>query len=244
MKHAAYKAMRLSSECSATGTEKMVSTQKLVEEHFECLIQEGRQILQKAEEADRRLNQYPSENDYYRFRTEALNLVHRSCGEDSDHYKDLRKLADDKDTCRNSYYFAHCFGVLEAAQRAFKDGLLFDMRALIAAELLGDFIKQAGALLEAGYHIPAASLAGAVLEDTMRKLCEKQELPVPESTKIGSLNAELGRASVYNKFVQKQIIAYADIRNNADHGHFDEFTVEEVQQMVKWIRTFATDYLQ
>jgi HEPN domain-containing protein len=134
-------------------------------------------------------------------------------------------------------------GVLEAAQRDFAAGALFDMRALISAEILGDFVEQAEALLEAGYWHPAASLSGAVLEDTLRKLCAKRGVPVPDTTKIDRLNADLAKAGVYDKLVQKRITALADIRNNADHGHFDKFTKEDVDDFVKWLRRFSADYL-
>lgn len=173
-----------------------------------------------------------------------MNLVRRSCGEDSDHYQALKRISEDQKTSTNSFYFDHCFGILEAAQRAFDSGLLFNMRALISAEVLGDFIDQAEALLLAGYHVPAASLAGAILEDSLRKLCEKHRIPIPGKTSIGSLNAELAKAEVYNQLVSKRIIAHADIRNNADHGNFDQFKKADVEDMVNWIRNFTADYLR
>ena len=221
-----------------------MKTQDLIAESFARLVAEGRQILQQAGWDGDNYHRFPAQNDYYRFRTESMNLVRRSCGEDSDHYRELKRLAETKETSTNSYYFVHCFGVIEAAQRDFEAGILFDIRALITAEVLGDFIEQAEALLEARYHVPAASLAGAVLEDTLRKLCEKHSITIPATTKIDRLNAELAREGVYDKLVQKRITALADIRNNADHGHFDKFANSDVEDMVKWIRIFAADYLQ
>lgn len=221
-----------------------MKTRELIAQSFARLIAEGQEILRHAGWNDGTYNRHPAVNDYYRFRTESINLVRRSCGEDSDHYRELRRLAESKETSTNSYYFAHCFGVVEAAKRDFEAGILFDMRALITAEVLGDFIEQAETLLEAGYHVPAASLTGAVLEDTLRKLCEKHSIAVPATPKIDRLNAELARAEVYDKLVQKRITALADIRNNADHGHFDKFEKADVEDMVKWTRGFAADYLQ
>jgi hypothetical protein len=222
----------------------MMKTQEFITLQFEGLVKEGQRILDAAGWNGDRYQRHPAENDYFRFRTEALNLVRRSCGEASDHYKELRRLADTKETSTNSYYFIHCFGVIEAARRDFEAGVLFDMRALISAELLGDFIEQSEKLLIAGYYIPAASLVGAVLEDTLRKLCEKHQIPLPDLTKIDRLNADLTKANVYDKLVQKRITVMADIRNNADHGHFDKFTKADVEDMVKWIRNFTTDSLQ
>lgn len=58
------------------------------------------------------------------------------------------------------------------------------------------------------------------------------------------MNADLAKANVYDKLVQKRITGLADIRNNADHGHFDKFKREDVEDMVKWVKRFGADYLQ
>ena len=134
--------------------------------------------------------------------------------------------------------------MVEAAKRDFDAGLLTDMRSLITAEVFADFIEQAEHLLEAGYYVPAASLTGAVLEDTLRKLCDKNNLSLPNVTKIDRLNADLAKAGIYDKLIQKRITALADIRNNADHGHFDKFRREDVEDMVKWVRSFTADFLR
>ena len=133
--------------------------------------------------------------------------------------------------------------MVAAAKHDFERGLLFDLRALVNAEILGDFMEQAERLLEENYYVPAASLAGAVLEDTLRKLCDKNGLTYPDKTTIDRLNADLAKAGIYDKLVQKRITALADIRNNADHGKFDKFAREDVEDMVKWLRRFTADYL-
>jgi len=172
-----------------------------------------------------------------------MNLIRRSCGEDSDHYNQIKQLATGKDSDNNGYYFSHCFGILEAAHKDFEAGLLFQIKSLVAAELLEDFISQAQILLDSGFYVPAASLTGAIIEDTLRKLSEKNGINVPEKTKIDSLNSELAKRGVYDKLIQKRITALADIRNNADHGHFDKFTKADVEDMIKWTIRFTADYL-
>ena len=57
------------------------------------------------------------------------------------------------------------------------------------------------------------------------------------------MNENLAKAGVYNKLVQKQVTAMADIRNNADHGKFEEFDLEDVKDMIKWVKRFECDYL-
>ncbi len=221
-----------------------LSTQPVILDAFGVLIAEARHLLQAAGfngiSYDK---QHPPLDRYLRFRTEALNLIRRACGEDSDHYRELRRIAEHKDSAGNAYFTAHCLGVVEAAERDFRAGRLFDLRSLVAAELLGDFLDQSEALLGAGYHVPAASLGGAVLEDTLRKLAARHGISVPDRTTIEGLNVKLAKAAVYDKLVQKHITALADIRNNADHGHFDRFAPEDVADMIRWLRRFAADYL-
>jgi hypothetical protein len=43
-------------------------------------------------------------------------------------------------------------------------------------------------LLEAGHHVAATSLAGAILEDAMRKLAGSRCLPVPASSSTPTLD--------------------------------------------------------
>ncbi|UCH79742.1 MAG: HEPN domain-containing protein [Nitrospiraceae bacterium] len=220
-----------------------MSLSEKVEKKFKSLIEEGQAILQRSGWDGKDYHSSVNVVDYRRFRTEALNLVKRVCGENSDHYQELKRLAEHERSAGNSYFFKDCFGALQAAHKDYEDGLLFDLRALIAAEVLGDFVEQAEALVSQGYHIPAASLSGAVLEDTLRKLAKAHGLDIPEKTKIDRLNSDLARAEIYSKLVQKRITALADIRNNADHGHFDKFSKDDVEDMVTWIKRFAADYL-
>lgn len=223
-----------------------MSTQEHISAKFQALIKEGNMVLANTgwNGTDYSANRFPDGIDYRRFRAESMNLIKRVCGKDSVHYQELQRLAENPETSENSFYFKDCFGILQAAQRDFEGGYLFDLRSLVAAELLGDFIDQAETLVEEGYHVAAASLAGAVLEDTLRKLCSRKEIPEPEQTKIDKLNADLAREQVYDKLVQKRITALADIRNNADHGHFEKVSREDVEDMVKWVRRFATDILK
>jgi hypothetical protein len=217
-----------------------MNLRQIVLDSFIKLIDEGKKIMVDNGWNGKEFYSFPNSMDYLRFRTEAMNLIRRSCGEDSDHYNQIKQIALDKG---NGYYFSHCFGVLEAAHRDFEAGLLFQIKSLVAAKLLEDFMSQAQALFDAGFHIPAASLTGAILEDTLRKLLEGKGIVIPKKTKIDSLNSELVKLGVYDKLIQKRITALADIRNNADHGHFDKFTKADVEDMIKWTIRFTADYL-
>jgi len=221
-----------------------MSLEEKVKGKFERLLLEGKRVFQECGWDGKNWRRHPSNVDYLRFRTEGLNLIRRACGEESEHYQQLRRLAEDKNTSVNSFYYHQCYGVLEAAYRDFSEGFLFDLRAMVRADLLGNFIEQAEALLDEGYYVPAASLVGAVLEDTLRRICDQQNVSYPEKTNVNALNTLLAKATVYNKLTQKEITAKADIRNNADHGKFDQFTELDVKDMVKWVQRFASEHLK
>jgi hypothetical protein len=210
---------------------------------FEGLISESRAILQACGfSKSGEWNTWPNPTDYLRIRTRALNLARRACGENSDHCQSLVRLANAKET--ETLKLAECLGILEAAETDFSRGLLLDLKALVQAEALGDFLEQAEVLLASGYHVPAASLAGAVLEDGLRKLCDARSVAYPPKTTIDPLNSSLAKAGAYDKLVQKRITALADIRNSADHGRPDKFKPEDVDDMLKWTRRFLADYLR
>lgn len=134
-------------------------------------------------------------------------------------------------------------GVLRALKEDLDLGYLTNIQNLVVAEIFEDFLSMAEYLLGLGYYIPAASLVGGVLEDSMRKLCDKNNISYPDKTKINNLNTDLVKAGIFNSLVAKEIIAKADIRNNADHGHYDKFNDDDVRDMTKWVRRFIIDYL-
>jgi hypothetical protein len=172
-----------------------------------------------------------------------MNLIQRVCGQNSSHYEAIKRVAEGAASENNSYYYSNCVGILEAAYSDFQDGFLSELRLLVRANLLDDFLSQAEALAEQGFHVAAVSLAGAVLEDTLRKLCDQKSISYGAKTKIDALNAELAKANVYDKLIQKEITAKADLRNTADHGHFGKVRGEDAADMVRWIRRFVTENL-
>ncbi|HUY12747.1 MAG TPA: DUF4145 domain-containing protein [Terriglobia bacterium] len=222
----------------------MRPTDERIETKFQALISEGKRILQQSGWDGRRYQRHPSSVDYARWRTQATNLIEHVCGRASTHYQDIRALAENENTALNSSYFKDCFGILEAAHGDYADGFFVQIRHLVRAELLDDFLAQAETLLKQGYHVAAASLVGAVLEDTLRKLCDKNTIVYdPAKSNLNTLNTELARAEVYDRLVQKTITAEADLRNSADHGQFDKVKPKDVEDMVSWVRRFLEEHL-
>lgn len=214
-------------------------TREILTRRFSAIIEEGKMLeYQRVQHFYRPLPQ----DEYLKFRTQAVNLLRTVCNEKTEHYQELMRIIRKEGNERNSEFLSDYLAVLEAARNDFE--LLLDLPTLISAELLAGFMDQAEHLLDQGFHVPAASLAGAVLEDTLRKLCQANNIPVPEKATIDPLNAELAKHEVYDKLVQKRITVFADIRNKADHGYFEQFTLQDVKDMVRGVRQFARDYLR
>ena len=142
---------------------------------------------------------------------------------------------------------------LKAIKDDFEEGFLEDLSLQIEAEISADYMAQAEALLKEGKtgqynYLPAAVLAGAVLEKYLRTLCGKQVPPIPTLKNSGELTLnplveELKKANVFNEVQAKQLRAWADIRNKAAHGKFDEFTRAEVELMIKGVHVFLATYM-
>ena len=93
------------------------------------------------------------------------------------------------------------------------------------------------------YKDPAASLIGAVLEDGLRKIADKNGIQVKNGDDIGSLNTKLADKGVYNHLVRKQIQAWKGIRDSADHGKFEDYNKDDAKAMLEGVNRFLTENL-
>ena len=134
-------------------------------------------------------------------------------------------------------------GILGAASEDVEQGHLTSLQDMAVADVFSDFLDQADHLLVHGYSAPAASLAGAVLENGLRSLAERNEIPVKPRDDLSALNSKLAGKTVYNRLRQKQVAVWIDVRNAADHGRFDEFTDDDVADVVKGVRNLLAEML-
>jgi len=138
-------------------------------------------------------------------------------------------------------------GVIEAIKYEIENGLLDDINSLLQADIFADLLEMGEYLLKEGYKDAAAVIIGSVLEDTLRKLAEKNEIPTTndkgKKLTIEPINVELAKKDIYNQLVKKQITSWADLRNNAAHGHFDQYDNKQVEYMLIFVQNFASDYL-
>jgi uncharacterized protein (UPF0332 family) len=171
--------------------------------------------------------------------TKFLNLLATVFQRDSEHYQKLKSLDENVFLVTN---FQKAVGVLKAAKNDYENDYLFDTRTLIEAEVFDEFLEQAEELFKKGYYQASAVIAGCVLEDGLRKLCQHNNITLPAKATIDPMNVELAKAGIYNKLIQKKITALADLRNKAAHGEWTEFTEKDVEDMIRDVRRFMEDY--
>ena len=78
-------------------------------------------------------------------------------------------------------------------------GMLTDLRQLVTAEAFGDLLEAAEHLIAEKHHLPAAALAGAILESSMRVLATNRNVGWTGASGISKLNQALYAANVYDK---------------------------------------------
>ena len=134
----------------------------------------------------------------------AKHLLATVCGLESQHLKHFEEAAKGSMGTTSSDLLEKMGTVFLAAKEDFERGMLDDIQRLVRAEVLDGFLSQAEELHTSGFHEASVSLAGAVLEDTLRKLCDKHSIPYAEKTAIDKLNISLAKAKVYEVLVQKR----------------------------------------
>lgn len=172
----------------------------------------------------------------------ARNLISMACGTDSEHYGQFVKSQGQKRVVGTSNFsvLKELKAVFLAAKEDYEGGYMNSFRNLVQAEVFGGELDQARELLSGGYSSAAAVVAGVVLETTLRQLCTDKGISIG---KLDRMNTELAKAGTYNLLVQKRITALADIRNNAAHGHPEQFKDNDVSDMISYVETFVSEQL-
>jgi hypothetical protein len=161
------------------------------------------------------------------------HLLSSVCGSDSQHFTQFVACEAGDMYTTNHEIFLRLKAVLLAAKEDYEGGYLNKLKLLVQSEVFDSELEQASELLAAGYTTPAAVVAGVVLETGLREMCADNALEVGS---LNKMNADLAKAGVYNKLVQKQITALADIRNSAAHGQPEQFSKDDVTNMTKEVQ--------
>jgi len=176
---------------------------------------------------------------FHEWKNNTQNFILLVCNESSPYYKNFIEVVKSN----HPSDVEHGTGILKALKEDLELGYLTKVRELVSAEIFTDFIEMAKHLLDNNYKDSAASLIGAVLENSLRQIAIKNSIGVKEDDDISSLNTKIADKEVYNRLIQKQIQAWKAIRDSADHGKFDDYNSEDVKSTIDGVQRFLTENL-
>lgn len=159
-------------------------------------------------------------------------------------YRTAARAAVEKYGVQNSYTAGVLIGTLDALRGDVEAGYTQSLVELVHADLFADFLAMADELQRNGFKDAAAVIAGSTLEEQLRKLASKSQLPTTnpngEPLKASRLNDDLKAAQVYNPLQHRSVQAWLDIRNAAAHAKYDEYDHAQVAGMIQSVGDFMT----
>jgi hypothetical protein len=173
------------------------------------------------------------------WRAQTLFFLRNTLGNDHFYVKEFESQV------RSGYkaYVISGQNILRVVKEDVEDGFLTDIRTLVAAEVFADFLDMAKHLHERGYKDRAAFLAGAVLENGLRRIASAKEIKVKNKDDLSTLNNKLADVNVYTRMVQKQVKVWIDLRNHADHSRFEQYSNQEVTDMMRGVENLLANHL-
>jgi len=186
---------------------------------------------------------YVSAEQYIEFRAASLSFLKNTFRHDHPFYMEFSGIPNSA----TPHNVEKCRGILKAGKQEIVGGWLFTVKGLVSAEIFSDFLEMAEYLLKEGYKDSAAVMTGSVLEEHLRQLCLRNSIPIEKinagklvAKKADLLNSELASADIYNKLDQKSVLSWLDLRNKAAHGHYTEYTIDQVQLLYQGVTNFIS----
>ena len=224
---------------------------KLITQEIEDLVATGEELVRDACGAGTALA-HDRIQELMSITARGGQLIARLYGSDSHYFEMFKTVTQTRhfDILHHTNYrhVAKMVGIFKGVEHDVKSGMLANFRSLIQAEIFADFLDMAEHLHRENYKDAAAVLLGAVLEDSLRKVANANGVSTLNAKgkpfTIDPLNAALAKQGVYNALAQKQITSWANLRNDAAHGHFGKYDADQVQQMLLFVQKFCADHLK
>lgn len=203
------------------------------------LASNGRILAQVARQGDLEIGAPTA--DFHLWRTRSLNALRSLLGEAHPWTQQFERNVD------GSYSWAilEGVGILQGLSQDVEQGLLTSMQNLVAAEVFSDFLEVAEHLVQANHFHAAASLVGAVLEDSLRRLADLHpQAAIKPKDGIDAMNKALVKAGAYNAVMAKRIDVWREVRNAADHGRFGDVEPNDVKDLLEGVTQFVANYVK
>ena len=205
---------------------------------FAKLIEEGN-VFREDFLKGYRWYRYSSRNaDYKRWKTDCLELIRETSGEKGAFYTELASVEKDYSPHAPGSVFALFLNTLMKAASAFRPAPVHAVRTDYAADLMEDFLVRAETMTAKGHYISAATLAGAVLEDVLRRLCKANDVFCAENVTLEAINDKLLKAGVYDMAWHSETAQRIGLRRTAELCYTDKINSRNVLDMISWLKVF------
>lgn len=138
--------------------------------------------------------------------------------------------------------FEKVVGVLRSVRDEANSGLLAKLEYQVFATAFDDFLDHAAAFHRSGKVKEAAILVSAVLEDTVKRIAQKNGVG-SSGASLEPLIDQLVHAEVFTTVKAKRIKSYAGVRNSALHAEWDKLDLKDIGQAIEGVRELLDDYL-
>lgn len=142
-------------------------------------------------------------------------------------------------------YLPQTIGIFDSIIDEFKKGFFDGFESIISGEIFDSILETGKYLLSEDYKDAAAIYGRIILEQTLKKLCNRQEPPLEfdETTRTSTLNDLLKKKRVLTQPEWRQNQAWLDIGNNAAHGNFNVYNEDDVKRMLDGLTEFIAKKL-
>jgi hypothetical protein len=134
------------------------------------------------------------------------------------------------------------YGQITNLRRDLEAGLLGSLEVQISAQTFDDMLDHADAYVGQKRLEPAGVLAGVVFEDTVRKLSEKRGIAA-SNVQLDTLLSELVKVGAITPLERKEGTAAAALRTSATHARWAEFTLDQVEAVIRFTRRLIRERL-
>jgi uncharacterized protein YutE (UPF0331/DUF86 family) len=161
-----------------------------------------------------------------------VNLLEVSMPSDSRHRREAQSLLPKSNGAIWPQELATMLGILTSAAAEWRNGLINTLELRYVSLAFEDFLEHATIYNDQGRQMEAAVLASAVLEDTIKRLCQKHNIATDDKT-LDSLISSLKASRVLGKVKAERLRSFAALRNQAFHAQWAGFDKRDLGQMIE-----------
>ncbi|HBV95695.1 MAG: hypothetical protein JL50_10410 [Peptococcaceae bacterium BICA1-7] len=139
--------------------------------------------------------------------------------------------------------FQQQMNILESAGKRFESSL-FDLKQIVQADIFDDELETADELLKNGFVRAAGAIAGVVLENHFKIVCDNHKVTLKKKNpSISDYNDTLKNSDIIEVNVWRFIQYLGDIRNLCDHSKEKEPTKEQVTDLIAGVKKITKTVL-